>query len=122
MSKAHQKGPKYETRLPQVQALIEQGLNGKQIAAALGISYCATNNFIKKARDRGDLPPAREPRVQWKQVGTGSVRDALKRQSYEFQTWVARQAERNKVDAVDVIVSAALDQYYEETESACPAE
>jgi len=118
MSKAHQKGPKYETRLPQVQALIEQGLNGKQIAAALGISYCATNNFIKKARDRGDLPPARQPRVQWKQIGTGSVRDALNRQPYDFQAWIARQAEKSNVSASDVLVSAALDQYYEETENA----
>jgi len=118
MSKAHQKGPPYSQRLPQVQALIEQGLNGKQISATLGISYCATTNFIKKARERGDLPPARQPRVHWKNIGTGSVRAALQRQSYDFQTWVARQAERNSVSAADVIVSAALDQYYDEMEKA----
>jgi len=115
MSKAHQKGPKYATRLPQVQALIERGLNQVEIARELGISYCATNNFIRKARDLGDLPPARQPRVQWRQIGTGNLRASLQRQSYDFQTWIARQAERNSLGAADIVVAAALDQYYDET-------
>lgn len=115
MSKAHQKGPPYNQRLPQVQALIERGLSQVEISRKLGISYCATNNFIRRARDRGDLPPAKQPRIPWKSIGTGNLRASLQRQSYDFQTWIARQAERNSLDAADVVVAAALDQYYDET-------
>jgi orotate phosphoribosyltransferase-like protein len=109
---------------PQIAArLMNNGLNTREVAAAMGITYKHASNVMTRARQAGLVPPldvstAERARNQLRKRGIacGSIADTLNALTPEVAGWLAAQAVEG-ASLADLIAGFITDAYFEENDA-----
>lgn len=103
--------------------LVKNGLNTREVAAAMGITYKHATNVMTRARQAGLLPQievsiADRTRHQLRQRGiaVGSLRGTLNALTPEVAAWLAAQAVEG-ASLADLVAGFITDAYFEENDA-----
>lgn len=117
----------FEERWAEIEPLYhltgDERLTLTQIGEKLGITASQVSRVAREARDRGlvDRRNSAPRRTPFKGINYGSMSAAMlptAQASPDFRNWVIIQTATSGVTVCELAMSALLDAYYEETQSA----